>query len=231
MIVITNGKIKTNMSLQDNQAEANEHADEIERYKKCLKEIKQRLFVLQQRLNQGSNDNDKVIDTEIICLQFRSIVELILLSSLAAHKKMYTKSLDDIKEMWRIKPLISILKNANPNFYPVPVNIPLDNIKKGEVLNMTIIETGYLTLEDATELYNDCSDYLHPRNPFADNIDYKVWLKFQEWFDKIGRLLYHHVINMFESGKGILGHINFDDPKNKEEVFAMYLKVEGRQVH
>ena len=98
------------------QLEVNEHIDEMNKYRDCMLEIMDRLKYLKERLAIGSSNEKKLFDTEIICYQFRAIIELILLSSLVAHKKYYTENLRRISGIYKIEDIIKKLIKKNEKF-------------------------------------------------------------------------------------------------------------------
>lgn len=220
------------MEETNQEAEVDLHSDEINRYADCMHEIIHRLKFLKERLALGSSNDNKLIDTEIICYQFRAIIELILLSSLAAHKKYYIQNLRKISGIWKIDDIIGKLKDKNPQFYPAPIREPEIN-KEGQTVavSMSPLESPFLTLEDAKTVYTACSSYLHSKNPFAVPKDYKVWGLFTEWYNKITHLLHWHIVNMFNTEKGFLVNLDFKATIPEKQVSIMYLKNTKKEEH
>lgn len=205
--------------------------DEQTRYADCMREIKQRLIIIKQRLALGSSIANKIYDTEVICLQFRSILELIVLSNLAAHQKHWTHGQEKLQKQWRTNRIIKFLGKANTNFYPTPVNVKYKKLNATELdLDLTIVEKGYLTKDEFNDVLDKCSDYLHPKNPFAPERDYQVWTLFEEWFHKIVRLLETHVIDMFETKQGLFIHINLRENTKYQDVYTAYLRADQKIV-
>lgn len=216
--------------LSKGKHEVDEHTEEINKYTECMIEIKQRLLFLKERLALGSSNERKLFDTEIICYQFRAIIELILLSSLVAHKKYYMQKLRQITGLYKIEVIINTLADKNPKFYPTAINEPKVN-KDGQNIAMQMVykETPFLTLEDAKLVYRDCSEYLHSKNPFAAPKNYQVWAKFTEWYNKITALLHWHILNMFNVEKGFMVNLDFQATEKDKEVLMVYLKFAGTE--
>ncbi len=215
-----------------NFEEAKEYNYECRMYARCMKEIKERLYVIKKRLALGSNEGDKRFDTEVICLQFRSIFELIYLSNLAAHQKLYTKGYDKLKKEWNKARIGDFLHKKNPDFYPTPVHINVQRLENEKIhIDLATIESGYLTKEELNAFYETCSGYIHPRNPFDQENDYKVWLLFPDWISKICKLLGSHVVNMFESKRGLFVYVNFEDTGDKKDMHMVYLFLNKKVIH
>jgi len=212
--------------------EAEGYNHECRMYAQCMREIKQRLFFIRERLALGSSDERKIFDTEILCLQFRAIFELIYLSNLAAHQKLYTKGYDKLKREWRTSSIARFIETHNPDFYPTPVNVKYEIVNEELKIDLTLVESGFLTKPELLEFYEKCSAYIHPRNPFCEESDFKIWLIFPELFHKICRLLEAHVVNMFKSKKGLFVYINLNDKITKyEDVRMAYLAVKSTVIH
>ena len=60
-------------------------------YHDCLYEIKRRIGVIADHLNKKTTERYLIIEVETICLQFRKILEKIMLMSLVANKEAYAE--------------------------------------------------------------------------------------------------------------------------------------------
>ena len=192
-----------------------DYTEEQAKYAACMSEIKKRMYNIKDRLSQGTTPLKALFDTEYICLQFRSIIELIALASLAAQKKQYTKGAEKLKKEWRAKAIIQYLKNINPHFYPTPVEI-LDN---GDIISN---ENDYLTINDFLEVYDSCSDYLHVQNPFGSPHNFDIYGKFIAWWYKIEQLIAAHIIQLVESNKKLFTVVYFQKEMIRD-VYVVYL--------
>lgn len=109
----------------------------------------------------------KQITVEIIAIQFRKIVEMIIFSSLVANKEKYNAIHCDFAKHWRIKDIIKKIKGFNKDYLPIPVKeIEGDN---GEKLWDYPSGTAYFTESELVEIYNESGGILHSYKPFQSN--------------------------------------------------------------
>lgn len=204
--------------------EASEYDDECTRYIKCMKEIKSRMYLIKDIMAKGTNQDEILFDTEFACLQFRLIIELIVLSNLAANQKLYKNSIKELKKEWRPHLILKTLEDINPNFYPVPVSMDYSklNVLTGEGLVVEPVESGYLKKEDIIKIYYKCSAYLHAANPFAEPYDFLIRLQFPEWWRQIEWLIASHFVQLIESKRSLLVLVNFHKGTNVPDVQIIY---------
>ena len=62
---------------------------ELRLYYNCLDEIKRRINVIADHLNNITTEKYLIVEVETVCLQFRKILEKIMLMSLVANKEQY----------------------------------------------------------------------------------------------------------------------------------------------
>ena len=151
--------------------------DGSERYLSCMREIKKRVNIIKWMLHKEMAIDHKLFHTEFISLQFRSITELILLANLSAHKTLYNKGCEKLKNEWRIKSILQFLKSVNTDFYPLPVTETFSEENPNIPIYLSLY-TGFLSLEDLGIIYDTCNNYIHPKNPFAEERNYiilKIW--------------------------------------------------------
>ena len=67
----------------------NDYKVELTLYQDCLYEIKRRIDVIADHLNEVTTEKYLIIEVETVCLQFRKILEKIVLMSLVANKELY----------------------------------------------------------------------------------------------------------------------------------------------
>ncbi len=207
---------------------------EIKMYLKCMRRIKNRLYIIKERLALGIDEKTKEFDIEVIALQFRSILELILLSSLAANQDEYTKGFEKLKDEWSRFSIIKFFDSKNLDYYPKPVNVIATRESPTKVhVNSTNKETGFLTKDEFDEIFLKCNSYIHPANPFADERDYTIWDLFPVWFDKITGLLETHIISMFEQDRALFVYINFEKYPvvDNEDMQMIYLLPKQKIVY
>src|SRR5258708_7730918 len=100
-------------------------------YLACMSELVERLGVIAARLDAVKEGGPTFQDYEIIALSFRKCVELIVFSSLVAHKDTYSKAHSEFEKHWNAKRLMENLRKLHPDFYPVPIEFR-KNSRPGE---------------------------------------------------------------------------------------------------
>ena len=87
------------------------------------------------------------------------------------------------------------------------------------------VKNGFLTLKDIDDIHNQCSNYLHPKNPFADERNYEIKNYFNSWIAKIEILLKLHNFLMPDPNWAMLIKIDFDaieDEDKKDITFEIW---------
>ena len=79
---------------------------------------------VRERINFVQTVNVNKIDVgsialkaELMCLNFRKVLEEIAFSTLAANKDAYSELYSDFSQHWKAKAIVEKLKKLNPNFY------------------------------------------------------------------------------------------------------------------
>src|SRR5690606_15406693 len=98
----------------------NSHPD-MTAYVACMNEIKARYKIANSFNNGERNAIYDVPTMEVMALQFRMIFELIALSSLSAHARIFEDYQIKFQKKWRVTEIIGDLERLNPNFYPRPI--------------------------------------------------------------------------------------------------------------
>jgi hypothetical protein len=190
-----------------------------------LKEIKYRInVVLEIAYENRFTTPYPATNTELVYLQFRKILELIALSSLVANKEEYAKIEREFATEWRAKKILKKIKDINPDYYPAPSR----QIKASQSGHFTFepITSGYLTEENFVELYNQSSNLIHARNPFAPEVDLDLYKsRINEWEGKIRTLLNHHSILLY-GGKNMIAALMQSD-KDGEPHASYFRKMEN----
>lgn len=172
--------------------------DDIQKYIRCMEEIKLRDKVIEDHLTGKLSTGQPMIDIELICLQFRKIGEMIMLSALCAHRKEYLNVHRNIQKEWEPTKIKKTLDNVHPDFYPVPFDRILDPITK-QLRNQRITE-GFLSKDECISLIGWCGGILHAFNPYNDQKVFQevenVKSSFPEWQIRIRRLLKTHEIKL-----------------------------------
>ena len=134
-------------------------------YCECMEEIKARLHLLAAFFSQGRTTGSEVTDIEFGCLQFRKVLELIALASIAPSKEKYAEERKKFHEDWNPRRIFRDLERINADFYPVPIRRGLSEDPK--VKHYEPVLTGFLTKDDFETVYAECSGALHAKNPFG----------------------------------------------------------------
>jgi hypothetical protein len=173
--------------------------EEIQKYIRCMEEIKLRDQVIESHLTDERFTGQPMTNIEFICLQFRKIGELIMLSALCAHKTEYQKIHSSIEKEWDASKIRRTLERIHPDFYPVPFNRVV-NLETGETKNQRVTNS-FLSKVECISLVGRCGGILHAFNPYNDDKVFKeiesVEGNFQEWKSKIRTLLKTHEIKLF----------------------------------
>lgn len=168
------------------------------KYATCMEEIKLRQKAITNISDNMNTTTYEMTNIEFVCLQFRKILELIAMASLVANKDQYERVYAKFFRHWKAKQILKDIKGINPNFYPVPTKQVIVDGKVVETINIT---DGYLTMEDFDNVYNECSEMLHSKNPYNKKTPdlEKLKEKFVDWNSKIITLLSHHQVQLYQS--------------------------------
>ena len=181
-----------------------------------MNEIKLRDEVVENHLNGKRTTGKPMTDIELICLQFRKIGELIMLSALCAHRAEYQKVHNNIEKEWDATKIRKIPESIHPDFYPSPFERIVDR-DTGKQKNQRVTN-NFLSKDECISLIGRCGGILHGFNPYNDDKVFKevesVKNNFPEWQRKIRRLLKAHEIKLSGTDKQLwvyMGH----GPKNQ----------------
>lgn len=118
-----------------------ENQEKINKYCKCLFDIKQRIILVRNHLIGELSEKYLIAETEFLCLQTRKILENIALMSLVANKEKYVEIRKNFSKDWNAKYILSDLKKINPNYFPVSLKIKTNSIKleSGKLVDELII--------------------------------------------------------------------------------------------
>lgn len=161
-----------------------------------MDEIKRRIVFINQHLEKMQAGYN-IIDVELLCLQFRKILEIIALGSLVANRKLYERARAKFENDWCAPRIFAVLEKVNPDFYPIPGQQRLDT-ETGKPVELEKYPYQYLTKDDFFVVYNACSNMLHAQSPY-DTVPIDLqWYRaqFLEWREKIIALLSHHQIQL-----------------------------------
>jgi hypothetical protein len=173
--------------------------EDIQKYIRCMNEIKLRDKVIEDHISGSRSTGQPMTNIELICLQFRKIGELIMLSALCAHNAEYQKVRSSIEREWEANKIRKTLDSIHPDFYPIPFD-RFVNRSTGEVKNQRVTN-DFLSKDECISVIGRCGGILHAFNPYNDAKAFKeveaVKNIFPEWQNKIRRLLKAHEIKLF----------------------------------
>jgi hypothetical protein len=185
-------------------------------------DIRSRLDKIQEVLRLGSNAKHFYFLYESIFLQYRIIIETIMLSNLVTHQKQYTKGYKKLRKLWRPHEILQFIESINPNFYPVPVSVdPIAGAIEG-TFSINNIKSGFFTKQEIVDAYNLCSKYIHAKHPFSDNRNLDIIREvFSNWWHSISLLLNVHLIQLYDIDKQFLAtcYMTTESP-----MYMLYLK-------
>ncbi|MDP4208551.1 MAG: hypothetical protein Q8928_07030 [Bacteroidota bacterium] len=199
----------------------------LDKYCLCMNEIKLRIDSIRSFIVDKKTTGYKYTDTEFICLQFRKILELIALANLVSNSEKYNKQYSNFVNHYHAKHILRDIEKINPLFYPVPIRHVYDKEleKKGIKGRIEEIKEGYLTLDEFTQIYDECSDFMHAENPFAvkKNLD-DIRSKFPIWLDKILILLNNHKVQLIDINRQIWVILETTDKNVQAALFENVVK-------
>jgi len=163
-----------------------------------MDEIKLRDKVINDYMAGTRSTGQPMTDIELMCLQFRKIGELIILSALCPHRAEYQKIHSSIEKEWDANKVRKTLDTIHPDFYPVPFDRSV-NLTTGEAKNQRVAK-GFLSKDECISLIGRCGGILHGFNPYNDDKVFReiesVKSTLPEWQSKIRRLLKAHEIKL-----------------------------------
>jgi len=174
----------------------------ISKYRAYMKEIRYRTDVINRAISSlqggGALTGFRESDIELIYLQFRHCLELMMFASLSAHYAHgYDLSKKLVDKEYNATRLLRFLKTKNPKFYPRPVESKDKEDAEG-MFHTTPITANFLTQEDFCNLYDkSCGKLLHAqRKPkFASGHD-KMVEEAVYYRDRMMKLLNCHWIEL-----------------------------------
>lgn len=201
-------------TLPELTSEVNNYKEEIRLYNECMHEIIERMNFIKD-LNESKIElliTPRNYFIEIICLQFRMILELIILSSLVANKKKYRLVHRTFSETISASKLIENLKSINRDFYPVQFEIQSLKEDDNDFLLVKQSPKSDFPLKEWGKLYASACSYVHAKSPLSklDNYE-KVKSHLLVSFNKIEKLLKAHYIKLTEKDRGFILGVGFGE--------------------
>ena len=134
-------------------------------YVNCMEEIRDRISVVESIGQHRVSTGFAACDRDVVFLQLRKVLELVVFASLTANKEKYALAHAGFAGHWRAKRMLEELEKINPDFYPTPVAPPV--LQADGIKHLALVTDGFLTKEDFATLYDTASEFLHVSNPFA----------------------------------------------------------------
>jgi hypothetical protein len=189
---------------------------EINKYQERLFEIRNRTDYIGDHLNGKYSTKYLITEVEILCVQFRKIIEEIAFASLVANKKEYSKQHKKFSKHWNVNFIFKDLQRINPDFYPSPSKqVKCISDEGREFTNFEKISDPYLTKKKALEVYEICGGMLHAFNPYKPEKDINaIYNKFPVWLGEIMNLLNHHSIVLFGKEYMVVGIMKTESTGN-----------------
>lgn len=161
-----------------------------------MKEIKLRTETVTAYLSGQRNALYLPTTLETIGVQFRKIFELIVFSSLAANRDLYSRAYADFTKHWEAVKLLRNVRKINPRFYPEPV-VEVTTKQPGVVHQLKSRDQDYLTENNLIVAHGRCGSLMHAANPFGQPIDYNFYRQtFPVWLIQTTNLLNNHQVHL-----------------------------------
>jgi hypothetical protein len=198
-----------------------EHSKEMSLYSQVALDIKSRLKSVEKILALEPDFVNIQHEIEFMCLQMRGVLELIVLGSLVTNATYYNKTEDELKKMWRINRIMEALDTINPNFFPEPVLVIKEENSTG--FDLKPKENGnFLQRSEIEGIYNQLSDFTHPKNPYASNRDFsQMKQNIVDWWYKIMSLLDSYLIHLVNLNVKFLVLFNIPDKEAPQILFLI----------
>jgi hypothetical protein len=167
-----------------------------EKYLNVLREIKQRMRVIDAFMAGTTHAVFEATNIETVCLQFRKILELVAFSSLIANVKEYSQQYDKFAEHWNARSMLRDLERVNPDFYPQPI-VQEPTTESGAVMRWLERPDDYLTKHRFIGVYEKCGGLMHAENPYAPARDYEYYKQqLKPWRNQTINLLNAHTVTL-----------------------------------
>ena len=167
----------------------------LDKYSHQLNEVRQRIDILYDFYKGRIVLEYEVILAENIAISFRKIVEHIMLLSLVANVKEYSKQHEKFRNHWHAGRIANDIEKINPDFLSKPIaEEPYEDetIKNG--LKFRVQSEEFLNKKDLLEIWNESSNVLHARNPFNEQLEIEKFIvNASSWVEKVIALLENHI--------------------------------------
>lgn len=182
--------------------------------------VKLRMDAISSILKKETTTLYKYTNVEFMVLQIRKIIEHLAMGNLIANKERYSEINEKFYKNWNAKLIFRDIERINSKFFPEPINID----KSGKI-DKWITKENFMTQNDAINIYEKCSGFLHTSNPFGaqTEIDYYVRM-IPIWYMQIINLTNTHLVHM-EDGQHIF-YICMKSEKTGKPSGNLFEKIE-----
>jgi len=161
-------------------------------YCNFMEDLKARVALIRSFV-QGQSLGREDFDGEVVSLQLRKCLEIVVFSSLIVNERIYAQTYSDFSTHWRAKKIIEKIKKLNIDFFPKPIFLSHQN--EDGVKHFDYVKDGFLTPEELVTLYDKTSNVIHTWNPFRNDpriVDFGRSI--EEWLQRLQNLLDLHMI-------------------------------------
>lgn len=168
------------------------------RYADVMGEVKARLFLVGDFIDNKTTTGSDVTDLEFICLQLRKIMELVALASIVPNKAKYTELRNDFEKHYHANRIFRDLEKVNKDFFPTALMRTSAESPGADVhLNARNV---WLTKKRFERNYEKLGGMLHADNPFAIRRAYtNLYSQYKTLTSNIWELLEFHQITLIGS--------------------------------
>lgn len=185
-----------------------------------MEEIKfryQHLKLLLEKADKNPGYAEAWLILESISIQYRKIVELIAFSSIVANEKEYRSIRNKAAKDWKAEYIFNDIERVNANFYPTPIKGIIESKNPDQPDIIDEYEDGFLTRENATELYEKCSRLLHAENRLSQPLEHSDFIDyFKTKEQELFKLLHCHWVTLIPESLRYLVYVQLNSPKEIE---------------
>ena len=185
----------------------------IETYANLMHEVKRRHASLNIAFNEPHRLLYKATIIDHCYLQLRKMLELVAFGMLSANQHALSSLQHSTPKEYHAEKVLRAIERKFGQVYPKPIIQKMDP-SPGIRANFVEKAAGYLTRTDFTELYNECGNVLHGRNPFRKPLDLDYyWEAIPVWSGKVRELLDSHIATIVNDPNLYLVQMAADDER------------------
>jgi len=182
-------------------------------YADLMHEVKRRHASLKIAFNEPHRLLYKATIIDHCYLQLRKILELIAFSVLSANHHALSSLQHSTPKEYHAEKVLRAIERKFGQVYPRPIIQEMDP-SLGVRANFVDKVGGYLTRDEFAELYSECGNVLHGRNPFRKPLDLdRYWEAVPVWSGKVRELLNSHIATIVNDPNLYLVQMALDDER------------------